>query len=345
MYYTGCDVHKYRSTLQHMDEDGALGLNKTVYTTPDALSDFLDALDAPTIVTLEASCGYWWLSQFFKNHPQVAEVHVVDPRRSKNIATELSVLAGYGRARNDDIDAEMLADLDRRGLAPTIHLPTPEQMEMRTYNRLRLHLVRLRTLASNRIHGAQMLHTPDYIGISELLNNADSSKALFKQLPSYVRFSITVWMQQIQFCNAKIEQCEAELERLLPLTHPVISLLLSAPGFGPVFSRTVYTEILDIHYFKGDPKYLISYAGLAPVYRESDGKRKGAIKLNRHCNYYLKYAFIGAAHSARNHPHFRRKYARDVKKHGKTIAKLNLARKLVRAIYWMLIRQQPFQSR
>ncbi|MFQ5628210.1 MAG: IS110 family transposase [bacterium] len=343
MYYTGCDVHKRRCTLQHMDSDGALGLNKTVSTTPGDLSGFLDKLNAPTIVTLEASCGYWWLSQFFMSHPKVADVHVVDPRRSKKIAEELSVLAGYGRASNDDIDAEMLAELERMGLAPAIHLPTAEQLEMRTYNRHRLDFVQIKTLASNRIHGKLMLHGPHIIGISKLMNNADSRNKLFQKLPGYVRFTIEDLMALITFCEQKIQRCEAELEKLLPESHPEIKRIMSAPGFGPVFSRTVYTEILDINYFKGDPKYLISYAGLAPIHQDSDGKKKGVIKLNRHCNYYLKYAFVSAAHGARKNPHFRRKYEYDVKKQGKIIAKINLARRLAKSIYWMLIRQQPFK--
>ena len=50
-----------------------------------------------------------------------------------------------------------------------------------------------------------------------------------------------------------------------------------------------------------------------------------------------------AAHAARTHPKYRRKYDRDVKKYGKTIAKLNLARRIAKAVYWMLTRQQPFQ--
>ena len=87
----------------------------------------------------------------------------------------------------------------------------------------------------------------------------------------------------------------------------------------------------------------MSYSGLAPVMKESAGK-KGTIKLNRFCNYYLKYAFIGAAHSARHHPRYKRKYEQDVKRHGKIIAKLNLARRLAKAVYWMLTRQQPFRE-
>jgi hypothetical protein len=72
----------------------------------------------------------------------VAHLNVVDPRRSRSLSAELSVQAGYGRAKNDRIDTEMMAEQNRRGLAPTIHVPTPEQLHRRTLNRHRFVLVK-----------------------------------------------------------------------------------------------------------------------------------------------------------------------------------------------------------
>ena len=63
MYYTGCDAHKRSCTFQHIDDDGALGLTMKTVSTANGLNDFLDQLDAPTVMTFEASRGYWWLHQ------------------------------------------------------------------------------------------------------------------------------------------------------------------------------------------------------------------------------------------------------------------------------------------
>jgi transposase len=323
-----------------MDEDGALGLSMTVPSTPEGLREFLDRLDAATVVTFEASRGYWWLHEFFKTHPNVASVHVVDPRRSRNLAEELSVQGGYGRAKNDRIDAEMLAEQTRRSLAPTIVVPTAEQLAARTLNRHRLTMVAHRTGLINRIHGLLSMHGA-VIAFAELVNNPESQQKLFGALPDYVQFSIAHLLEQIQVLERHVENCDRELDKSLPESHRQIKLLMTAPGFGPVFSRTTLTEVFDIHHFAA-PKYLISYAGIAPVENQSAGK-KGQTTLNRHCNYYLKYAFMGAAHCARTHVRYQKKYEHDVKKHGKNQAKLNLARRLAKAIYWMLIRQQPYR--
>jgi transposase len=340
MYYTGCDAHKRSCTFQHIDDDGALGLTMKTSGTANGLNAFLDQLNAPTVMTFEASRGYWWLYQYLREHPKVTDVIVVDPYRSRNIAKELSVQKGYGRAKNDRIDSEMLAEQTRLGIAPSIRVPTPEQLEKRTVCRHRFELKHKRTVSANLIHSTLAMHG-HAIALRELINNQDSKTRLFERLPDYVKLLIDDFISQIALFDRQISECDRVIEKLLPLSDAQIELLLTAPGFGPICSRIIVTEIFDIAYFKA-PKSLINYAGLAPIEDDSDGK-KGVIKLNRHCNYYLKYAFFTAAHAARRHLRYRRKYELDVKKHGKIRAKINLARRLAKAVYWMLNRQQPYK--
>lgn len=323
-----------------MDEDGALGLSKNVPTTREALAKFLDRLDRPTTITLEATRGYWWLSQFFARHPNVSQVNVVDSRRSRKLAEELSVQSGYGRAKNDRIDAEMLAEQTRRGLAPTIQVPTATQLATRTLNRHRLLLMRSRTMAANRIHGLLSMHGV-VTSIPRLRSSAEQCDHLLRDLPGYVNLLVTNLLKQIELLEQQAAQCGQELDKLLPASNPTIKLLMTAPGIGIVLARTIATEILEPRALQA-PKYLLSYAGLAPLQNESAGK-KGPMKLNQFCNYYLKYAFVAAAHGARTHPRYRRKYEHDNKQHGKIRAKLNLARRLTKAVYWMLTRQQPYK--
>lgn len=342
MYYTGCDIHTKSSHLQHMDSDGAIGLSKVIPTTEEGFAQFLELLDAPTTMVLEASSSYWWISQYLSAHPMVEEVLVIDPRRSRKLAEELSVIRGYGRASNDRIDAEMAAELSRRGLAPTIHLTTPEQLEARTVNRFRAHLVTEKTSITRYCTSLLKMHGI-YIASNELLHNSDSQQKVLQSVPAYVRFILENLVRQIVLFESQIPHVETQLDQLLPETHRLIRLLLTVPGIGIIIARTILTEIFNIQYFRA-PKYLMSYSGLAVVDLESAGRKKGTIKLNPYSNHYLKGAFVQAAHCGHNHPKYRRKYEQDVKKHGKTRAKLNLARRIVKAVYWMLTRQQPFND-
>jgi len=340
-YHIGIDAHHSCSFFQHMDTEGAIGLSERVATDPDSINELLAQLDEPTTITFEAGRNYWWLHEFFANHPMVSQVNVVDPRRSRKLASELSVLSGYGRAKTDFIDAEMLAEQTRRGLAPTIHVPTAEQLEKRTMCRHRFNSVMNRTRAKNLIHAILDLHGYS-AKIAGLLTPSANRDQFMASLPPYVAFIVEQFVARIKLFDHQIASCETQLDRLLPESHPQMKIVMSAPGFGIVLGRMVHTEILDIAYFK-EPKYLISYSGLAPIENESAG-RKGSIKLNKHCNYYLKYAFVEAAHNAREHPRYRRKYDLDVKRHGKIIAKLNLARRLAKTVYWMLTRQQLYRA-
>ena len=119
-YHMGCDAHKRICTMHHMTDDGAHGLHQNIPTDEQSIHTFLNQLDAPSTMTLEAGCNWWFLYHLFKSHPLISEVNVVDPLRSRKIAEELSVLSGYGRASNDHIDSEMLAEIRRREMISAI---------------------------------------------------------------------------------------------------------------------------------------------------------------------------------------------------------------------------------
>ena len=340
-YFTGIDAHNRTCMFQHMDADGALGLSMNLPTDKDGFERFFSQLDAQTVITLEAGRNYWWLYQYLSSHPKVSEVKVVDPRRSRNIAQGLSVKNGYGRAKTDRIDSEMLAEQTRLGMAPTIHVPTDEQLFSRSLCRHRFMLISQRTRTKNTLHAHASMHGIT-ANITALLKEADVRADFVKSLPQAIGFIIEQLLAQIRLYDAQISCCDAELDKLLPVSCPQMKLLLTTPGIGPVLGRIILTEIGDIANFKA-PKYLISYGGLAPVANESGG-RKGPIRLNRQSNYYLKYAFIEAAHNAWDYPAYRKKYEQDAKKHGKIIAKINLARRIAKSVFWMLTRQQPYDK-
>ena len=339
MHYTGLDVHSNQSTLQHMTEDGYLGIDLEMDTHEECFTDFFNQFDQPSVVVLEAGRHHWWLNNILQQHPNINEVKVVDARRSRKLAEELSVQRGYGRAKNDRIDAEMLAEMARQGLAPEIHVPTIEQLAPRSLVRHRSQLLVQHTRAINKMHGLLGMHGV-IIRTKDFFEQYAAKADVISTLPPYTFIIIDDLMSQISLYETQVGTIEAELDTMLPIDHPQIKLLTTAPGIGIVLSRIIYTEIRDIMFFK-EPKYLISYAGLAPFEQDSNGK-KGNIRLNKYSNHWLKYAFVEAAHHARTHEKYKHKYESDVKKHGKIRAKLNLARRLTKAVYWMLTRQQPF---
>lgn len=339
MLYVGLDVHEKYTKIQAMDEAGFLAMSESLPTGAESLNSFFHQLPDTAAVSIEAGRSYWWISQLLNSHSAVNEAKVVDPRRSRILAKEFSVRKGYGRAKNDRIDAEMLAEIHRQGMSPAIHLPTQEQLECRTLVRHRMELVGQSTSAGSRLQGLLSMHGMR-MSTKSLLDDFQAQLDHLNHLAGYLRSTLHHFLEQIHLYQRQIKNCERRLSKLLPPSHPQINILMSAPGIGIVLARIILSEILSISYFKA-PKYLMSYSGLAPLENDSNGK-KGIIQLNQHCNYYLKYAFVQAAHTARYHPKYRKKYNQDAKRHGKTRAKINLARRMIKAVYWMLTRQEPF---
>jgi transposase len=341
MLYVGLDVHEKYTQIQAMDEAGFLAMTEKLPTTAESLGSFFSRLPDSAAVSLEAGRNYWWISQFLSSHTIVEEFKVVDSRRSRILAKEFSVRYGYGRAKNDRIDAEMLAHIHREGMSPSIHLPTEEQLGWRTLVRHRMGLVQQSTAAGGRLQGLLSMHGVR-MSTRSLTDDFQSQLESLESLPNYARCTLQHLLEHIRLYQRQIKHCERRLSKCLPSSHPQIKILMTAPGIGIVLARIMLSEILSIHYFDA-PKYLMSYAGLAPIENTSGGK-KGVIELNRHCNYYLKYAFVQAAHTARQNPKYRKKYNQDEKRHGKTRAKINLARRMVKAVYWMLTRQESFHA-
>ena len=121
-------------------------------------------------------------------------------------------------------------------------------------------------------------------------------------------------------------------------------LLLTAPGIGWVLAYTIAAEIGDISRF-GSAKKLVSYTGLCPHVKQSgESDLRGPI--SKHGPRYLRWALIEAALHASAHPRYAERYQRTKRRLGKQrgpkVAKIDLARQLAEAIWYMLTRNQPF---
>jgi len=106
-------------------------------------------------------------------------------------------------------------------------------------------------------------------------------------------------------------------------------------GIGAVSAVSIRARIGEIERFK-DVEHLISFAGLAPGIRQSDSTKRdghlGGGGTDKHLRHYL----IEASLWARKIPRYRATYERTRKRRGKKIARLVVARLLLRSLYKML---------
>src|SRR5436190_12242170 len=140
--YVGIDVHRKRSQVAVVTEDGTVQLNKNVVNGSAPMLRLIGDQPSGTPVASGAAFGWGWLAALLEDYG--FEAHLVHPLRCKAIAS--------ARLKNDKVDAAILAQLLRADLLPEAWIAPPAVRQLRALLRHRAGLVRLRTLLQNRIH-------------------------------------------------------------------------------------------------------------------------------------------------------------------------------------------------
>jgi len=151
--------------------------------------------------------------------------------------------------------------------------------------------------------------------------------------------TITALEQQEKRLNTAI----AEGMAAIPHTLDTI------PGFGPVFSAGIITEIAGVERFNYDQARVAKFAGLKWRHHQSADFQAEETRLTRSGNRYLRYYFCEAANAVRMRDpeyaaYYERKY-HEVRQHQHKRALVLTARKLVRLVVRLLTTNQPYQPR
>jgi transposase len=106
--YVGIDVHRKRSQVAVVTEDGTVQVNKNVVNGSEPFLRLIGDLPSGTPVASGAAFGWSWLAELLEDYG--FEAHMVHPLRCKAIAS--------ARLKNDKVDAAILAQLLRADLLP-----------------------------------------------------------------------------------------------------------------------------------------------------------------------------------------------------------------------------------
>jgi hypothetical protein len=146
--YVGIDVHRKRSQVAVVTENGTVQLNKNVVNGSEPMLRLIGDLPPGTPVAFETTFGWGWLAGLLEDYG--FEAHLVHPLRCKAIAS--------ARLKNDKVDAAILARLLRANLLPEAWIAPPQVRQLRALLRHRAGLVRLGTQQRNRIHAVAADH-------------------------------------------------------------------------------------------------------------------------------------------------------------------------------------------
>lgn len=318
---------------------------------------------APQVVAME-STGIYWKSPY-------AALERVGIRAKVVNAQHVAKVEGR---KTDICDAQWLALLARAGLLRASFIPHPTVRHLRLLARYHERLTAQRAAEKNRLlkvlgdggmrlsalvsdpHGSacrQMIgHILDGAAPEEAVRCAGRLKAGRSELAASLDHELSashVFVAQhirahLDYLETLLAELEQRLFAELQPYEPLIQLLLTLPGMDRLSIAKLLVEIGTEMSLFGSPGRLAAWCGLCPGNHESAGQRKhGKTRLG---NPYVRAVLIEVAHAAvRTRCYFHAKYQALVVRKGHKKSIVAIAHKMIRLIYLLLTRHEPYQDR
>jgi transposase len=321
--YVGIDLHRRRSVIVVLNEDGQrLWWGRIDNTAENLTREIVAAGGATAEVAMEATWGWYWAADVIKACG--ARLHLAHP---------LGV-AGYEnrRVKNDLRDATLLADLLRMGRLPEAWVAPPEIRELREMVRYRAKLSRLRAGLKTQVH--QTLGKEGVIPeVKGIWGPAGQTWLDELRLGDAYCDRIESLRELIERYDRQIEQCDTRINWRLK-GDPRFEALQRIGGVGPVFAAIFIAEIGDVTRFP-TPRQLCSWAGLTPRHHESDAHlHRGSI--TRQGSRLLRWAAVEAISGAHVEPRLRTVKNRVGQRRGRNIGRVAAARHLLTLVFYAL---------
>jgi len=327
--YIGLDVHKHYFVAVGLDEDHnrVLGPHKVPNQRLEAWADrHLKPTDQ--VVFEVTTNAYLFHDLLFE---QVRSVTAVHPPNVKAVTT--------AKVKTDKRAAETLAKLLAAGLLDGIWIPPDDTRDLRGLIAQRDRLVRLATIAKNRLHSLlhrRRLGPPPFKRPFEP-QYREWWQAL--ELPKLEQVRMLSDLETLYFAQGQLEIIEEALSEIAAQDERM-PLLIQIPGIGVITGLTILAAIGEIERFEksGD---LVGYAGLGASVHIS-GQKRSTGRITKAGRKDLRSAMVAAAHAAvRNHPHWKAEYERYCRRMVWQKAIVAIARRLLIVVWQVLHERVP----
>jgi len=312
------------------------------------------------------STGKYYIPVYRTVSDETFHVDVVHPKYVK---------APRGK-KNDKRDAKRIADMYMRDhIAEYSIIPPADILAIRDITRYRRKTVNAITAEKNRMSNCL---TVSCIKLDEVLSDiyGKTGQAIIGQiiktsgcdfdpgpyidprvkapvehfkmaLDGDVTFATLTKMKMIQqrlaFLGKQKTELESTMASLSKDYNRQLEILDSAPGVDSISAISIISEIgVDMKEF-GSVKRFLSWIGVVPQNNESAGKKKST-KIGKG-NTWLKPVIVQCANAAikdKKHPEIRMKYLAIKKRRGHGKALIATAKRLMTAIYFMLLRDEVY---
>ena len=200
----------------------------------------------------------------------------------------------------------------------------------------------MRTILKNRIH-AVLSKNGLIFPYSDVLGKKGEKWLRSLQLRQVYVDEVSGYLNLAASLTSCIQEAEKVISAKAQLNDQV-RLLLSMPGIGEFSALLIHAEIGNIHRFPSAGK-LCSYAGLVPSVRAS-GDRIKMGGITKQGSQWLRWIMVEAAHHlVTGSTTFKNYYERVKFKKGASVAKVAVARKALKIIYYMLRNSTAYEEK
>jgi transposase len=279
----GIDLGKNSCSVAALDECGAVVLRRRM--RPGSIVGFA-AKYAPCTVAMEACCGAHHLGRLL-----VAQGHQVKLMPPEYVRP-------YVKAqKNDDRDAEAIAEAATRPTMRFVELKSQEQLDIQSLHRVRSRLVRARTTLINQMR-AMLLER----GITVAQGRRKFAKALDAMLadeaslvPGRLRDLLLDIRAEWADLDRRIDAFDQEFAELAH-TDEVARRLTSIPGVGALNATALVAAVGRAEAFD-QARDLGAWLGLVPRQHTTGGKPR-LLGISKRGNTYLRTLLIHGARAA-----------------------------------------------
>lgn len=329
----GIDLGKNSCSVAGLDADGKVVLRRRMQ--PKTIVGFASKLP-PCTVAMEACCGAHHLSRLLSD--QGHEVRLMSPE----------YVRPYVKAqKNDDRDAEAIAEAATRPTMRFVELKTAEQLDIQSLHRVRSRLVGARTTLTNQLR-AILLERGTTIAqgrrkleqaVEALLADPDFMAGRIRRLLAEMREE---WLD----LDRRIEALDREFVELAR-NDAGARRLTTIPGIGALNATALVAAVGDGTTF-ARARDLGAWLGLVPRQHTTGGKPR-LLGISKRGNKYLRTLLIHGARAAL--PSLARSqtllgaWLRNLldRRHRNTVV-VALANKLARIAWVILRREAPFEA-
>jgi transposase len=283
LYYIGLDIHKKVIAYCIKTIDGRLVGAGKIAATRNSLNEWLKGLPGQWVGAMEATIFTGWIYDYLS--PHAVEITVAHPEMLKAITA--------AKKKNDNDDAEKIADLLRVNLLPECYMLPEEIRELRRVLRYRNYVVRTSVKMQNKMSGLLMEVGAKYSKkrlkgkkyFSNLLETVD-------EIPESVKGLLKMSRAGFEMFQAAQKHLVKAL-RSNDLIKDRVERLMTIRGIGEITALTWVLEV-GAPYRLGSIRQAISYCGLCSAQRESAGKEQRD-PISKKRNKHLQTTLIEAA--------------------------------------------------